>query len=45
MLASARIMQKISLARTGSQCDTGVIQEGLIRRHSKTVKRDILLSG
>jgi hypothetical protein len=41
MLSSARFTQKISLARTRWQCDTGFIQDGFIRRHSMTLTKDV----
>ena len=42
---SARIAQKISLVRTRSQCDTGVIQDGFIRRYSMALERGVFVCG
>jgi hypothetical protein len=39
------IAQKISLVRTRSQCDTGVIQDEFIRRYSMTLERGVFVCG
>jgi hypothetical protein len=45
MLASAQIMQKSRLARTRSQCDTGVIQDGFYSSSLQDRDESIILRG